>query len=222
MQRNNPHLIGICSIAVVSVVAFWGFGLAEKIMPQEKISQILDVPNNDQPIPMKNSVFSSASASVESKDAPRPAPEKKTGKIENTAKQVSNLELLEKKEFQLNLSGIYYAGSPSASKPAYLTMRLQPVLGSNLESFKVIEAKMTFDNSRISVKSSSVSIKGSDVLTTFESDAVGSFVVKGTLDEPILSDKNNKQTLVIQNQLFYLAQKDVPYHIDMTGTMSAD
>ncbi|TBR11318.1 MAG: hypothetical protein EPO62_01965 [Candidatus Nitrosotenuis sp.] len=222
MQRNNPHLIGICSIAVASVVAFWGFGLAEKIMPQEKISQILDVPSNDQPMPLKNSVFSSASASVESKDEPMRAPEKKAVKIENTAKQVSNLELLEKKEFQLNLSGIYYAGSPSASKPAYLAMRLHPVLGSSLESFEVVEAKMTFDNSRISVKISSVSIKGGDVLMTFASDAVGSFVIKGTLDESILSDKNNKQTLVIQNQLFYLAQKGVPYHIDMTGTLSAD
>lgn len=200
-------------------MAFWGFGLAEKIIPQEKISQILDVPNNVQPVPMKNSVFSSASA-VESKDAPKPSSEKKPSKMENAAKPVSNLDLLEKKEFQLSLSGIYYAGSPSASKPAYLTVRLHPVAGSNLESFEVIEAKMTFDNSRIPVKISSVSIKGTDVLITFASDAVGSFVVKGTLDDPVLSDTNSKQTIVIQNQLFYLAQKDVPYHIDLAGTLS--
>ena len=99
-------------------------------------------------------------------------------------------------------------------------MKIHPILGSNLENFEVIEAKMTFDNSRISVENSSIAIKGNDVLMTFTSDAVGSFVIKGTLDDPILSDKNNKQTLLIQNQLFYLAQKDVPYHIDMTGTLS--
>ena len=214
-------MIGICSIVVVSVIAFWGFGLAEKITPQEKISQIIDMPNNNQPISItKNPVLSSASADVELKDIPIPVSEKKPSKIEKTTKPVSNLELLGKKEFQLSLSGTYYAGSPSASKPAYLEMKIHPILGSNLENFEVIEAKMTFDNSRISVENSSIAIKGNDVLMTFTSDAVGSFVIKGTLDDPILSDKNNKQTLLIQNQLFYLAQKDVPYHIDMTGTLS--
>lgn len=214
-------MIGICSIAVVSVVAFWGFGLSEKIIPQEKISQIIDVPNNGQRVSItKNPVFSSASADVESKDTLKPVSEKKPNKIEKTAKSVSNLELLEKKEFKLSLSGIYYAGSPSASKPASLDMKFHPISGSSLENFEVIEAKMTFDNSRISVEIPSISVKGKDVLITFASDAVGSFVVKGTLDDQILSDKNNKQTLVVQNQLFYLAQKDVPYHIDMTGTLS--
>lgn len=206
----------------MSVVAFWGFGLADKIMPQEKISQIIDMPNENQRVSLTtNSVLSSASAAMEPKDTPKPAPEKKPNKIETAAKQVSSLELLEKKDFQLNLSGIYYAGSPSASKTAYLTMKIRPVSGSNLENFEVTEVKITFDNSRISVKNPSISIKGNDVLMTFTSDAVGSFVIRGTLDDPLLSDKNNKQTLVIQNQLFYLAQKDVPYHIDMTGTLSA-
>lgn len=206
----------------MSVVAFWGFGLAEKIMPQEKISQLIDAPNENQRVQlMTNSVLSSASAAVEPKDTPKPAPEKKPSTIGTAAKQVSNLDLLEKKDFQLNLSGIYYAGSPSASKPAYLTMKIHPVSGSNLENFEVTEVKMTFDNSRISVKNPSISIKGSDVLMTFTSDAVGSFVIHGTLDDPLLSDKNNKQTIVIQNQLFYLAQKDVPYHIDLTGTVYA-
>ena len=178
------------------------------------------MPNNDQPTPItKNPILSSASADVESKDTPKSVSEKKPSKIEKTIKPVSNLELLEKREFQLSLSGTYYAGSPSASKPIYLEMKIHPISGSNLENFEVIEAKMTFDNSRISVENS-VSIKGNDVLMTFTSDAVGSFVIKGTLDEPILSDKNNKQTIVIQNQLFYLAQKDVPYHIDMAGTLS--
>ena len=202
------------------MIAFWGFGLAEKIMPQEKISQIIDVPSNNQTASItKNPVFSSASADVESKDTPKPVSEKKPSKIEKT-RPVSNLELLEKREFQLTLSGIYYAGAPSASKPAYLEMKLRPISGSNLENFEVIEAKMTFDNLRIPIENLSVSIRGNDALMTFTSDAVSTFVIKGTLDEPVLSDKNNRQTLVIQNQLFYLAQKDVPYHIDMTGTLS--
>jgi len=236
-------MIGICSIAIVSVVAFWGLGLAEKIMPQkttlhekimpqeivlqdkimppEKISQVLDVPSANKPEPItKNPILSSVSGNVEPKGTVKPASEKKPSKTEKPAKPLSNLELLEKKEFQLTLSGTYHAGSPNAAKSAYIAMKIRPVSGSGLENFKVTEAKMTLDNSRISVKNPSVSIKGSNVLMIFTSDTVGSFVIKGMLDEPVLSDKNNKQTLVIQNQLFYLTQKNVPYHLDMTGTLS--
>jgi hypothetical protein len=117
------------------------------------------------------------------------------------------------------LSGTYYAGSPNTSKSASMAMKIYPIQGANLENFEVIEAKIIFDNSRISIKNPSIAIKGNNVLMTFTS-AVGSFVIKGTLDESILSDKNNKQTVVIQNQPFYLAQKDIPYHIDMIGFLS--
>jgi hypothetical protein len=214
-------LIGVCSIIAVSIVAFWGFGLAEKIMPQEKIPQIADIlTDNHHASITKNQILSSVSADVESKSTSEMISEKKPSTIERTIKPVPRLESLEKREFQLNLSGTYYAGSPSASKPARLEMKILPISGASLESFEVIEAKIMFDNSRIPFEPPSIAITGTDVLLTFASDIVGSFVIKGTLDEPILSDKNNKQTLVIQNQLFYLAQKDLPYHIDMTGTVS--
>lgn len=230
MQRNNPHLIGICSIAIVSVVAFWGFGLAEKIIPQVTTTQIT-APDTNRPTYMtKSTALSSAdaelksptlsSADAELKNTPKPIYEKKPSMIERTAKPVSQLELLERKEFQLNLSGTYYAGSPSTSKPVALEMKIRPIPGANLENFEIIEAKLTFDNSRVSIKNPSITIKGNSVLMTFTSYASISSVIAGTLDEPILSNKNDKQTLVIQNQLFYLSQKDIPYHIDMTGTLS--
>jgi hypothetical protein len=141
--------------------------------------------------------------------------------MDTAAKPVSDLELLEKKEFKLSLSGTYYAGSPSASKPAFLDVAVRPISGSNLENFEVIEAKLAFDSLRVSLRNPSVVIKGTEVTMTFTSDAVGAFVVRGTLDDPILSDKNSRQALVIQNQVFYLEQKDIPYRVDMTGTLSS-
>lgn len=218
--RNNPHLIGICSIVAVSIIAFWGFGLADKIMSQDKIPQIADVMSGNPSESITQSPILSASADVESKNTSEMIYEKKPSESERTIKPVSRLESLEKRKFQLNLSGMYYAGSPSASKPASLEMKIRPILGTNLENFEVIEAKMMFDNSGIPIVSLSITITGNDVLLTFASDAVNSFVIKGTLDESILSDKNDKQTIVIENQLFYFAQKDLPYHIDMTGIMS--
>lgn len=204
---------------VSSIIAFWGFGLAEKIMPQEKIPQIIDMSGDIQPAPIIKNPALSASADTESENTSKLVYEKKPSTIERADKSILHLELLEKREFQLNLSGTYYTGSPNTSKPASLAMKIHPIQGTNLENFEVIEAKIMFDNSRISIENPSISIKGNDVLMTFTS-AVGSFVIKGTLDESVLSDKNNKQTMVIQNQLFYLAQKDIPYHIDMAGFLS--
>ncbi len=206
----------------VSVIAFWGFGLAEKIMPQESIPQITDALFDNSPEPVAQSqIISSASADVESKSASEIMPEKKYAVVEKTPKPVLRLESLEKREFHLSMSGTYYAGSPSASKPASLEMKIRPVLGTNLENFEVVEAKMMFNNSGIPIAHPSVTITGNDVFLTFVSDTVGSFVVRGTLDESILSDKNDKQEIVIDDQLFYLAQKDMPYHIDMAGIVSS-
>jgi hypothetical protein len=217
LHVHNPHLIGICSIALSSIIAFWGFGLAEKIIPQEKIPQI-GMPDSNPPIQIiKNPVLSALAD--ESENTSKPAYEKKPSTIERTDKSVLHLESLEKREFQLNLRGTYYAGSPNTSKPASLAMKIHPIQGANLENFEVIETKMMFDNSRISIENTSIAIKGNNVLMTFTS-AAGSFVIKGTLDDSLLSDKNNKQTIVIQNQLFYLVQKDIPYHLDMAGFLS--
>jgi hypothetical protein len=205
----------------VSIIAFWGFGLAEKILPQENTPQITDMLFDSRPEPaVQSSIISSASANEESKIIPQIISEKKPAAVERTIKPVLRLESLEKREFNLSLSGTYYAGSPSASKPASLEMKIRPILGTNLENFEVIEAKMMFDNSGIPIAYPSIMITGNDVFLTFVSDAVGPFVVRGTLDESILSDKNDKQTIVVEGQMFYLAQKDLPYHIDMTGTMS--
>lgn len=191
------------------------------MMPQEEISQIMDVPKKIVPESMKSPVLSPASADVEPKVTQKPAPEKKQAMVDATAKPASNLEVLEKKEFRISLSGTYYAGSPSASKPASLDVVARPVSGSSLENFEVVDAKMAFDSLRVFLKNPSLVIKGTQVTMTFTSDAVGPFVVKGTLDDAVLSDKNNKQALVIQNQVFYLEQKDIPYRVDMTGTVSS-
>jgi hypothetical protein len=205
----------------VSIIAFWGFGLAEKVMPQENVPQITGILFDSPPEPAEqSSIISSASADVESKIIPQIISEKKPAAVERAVKPVSRLESLEKREFHLGLSGTYYAGSPSASKPASLEMKIRPILGTNLENFEVIEAKMLFDNSGIPIARPSIVITGNDVFLTFASDSVGSFVVRGYLDESILSDNNDKQAIVVENQMFYLAQKDLPYHIDMTGTVS--
>lgn len=206
----------------VSIIAFWGFGLAEKVMPQEKIPQTTNILSGNPSEPItQNPIISSASADTESKNTSDLIYEKKSSAVERTVKPVSRLESLEKREFQLSLSGTYHAGSPSASKPASLEMKIRPIPGANLESFEVVEAKMMFDNSGVPITHPSIMMTGNNVFLTFVSDAVGSFVIKGTLDESPLLDKNNKQAIVIENQMFYLAQKDMPYHIDMTGTVSS-
>lgn len=190
------------------------------MMPQEKTMQA-EI-QNEKPLPAyaESRTVAQAPAVIVPKNAPLTTSEKKSSAVDSAQKSVSRLEMLEKNDFSLNLRGTYYAGSPNTSRPASLEIRMRPVMGTNLELFKVTETKLFFDSSRISVENPSITIKENVVLITFASGAVGSFTVKGVLDEPILTDKNNKQTVVVQNQAFYLAKKDLPYHLVMTGILS--
>ncbi len=128
---------------------------------------------------------------------------------------------LEKKEFSLELRGTARLAATSISKDAALIVKLIPVLGTNLQSFEIVDARLLLDSSTISIKSISATIQGKDVILTFVSENVASFEIKATLDEQILADKNNKQNVVLQDQLFYLIKKETPYRLDMSGTMSS-
>ena len=215
--RSSPNLIGVCSIAIVSVIAFWAFGIGEKIIQHEKNSENdhTTISNSAVSVIEKTPMISPASADPEPQHMSPIISKKKQDTIQNDKSDLSDKST--KNQFRLSLSGTYYAGSPNLSKPANLEIIFRSASSTNLDSFVILETKMVLGNLGIQLKNPSIVIKGTDIQIIF--DSVGSFVIKGTLDESILKD--NKQTVVITNQLFYLAQKDLPYHLDMTGTLSS-
>lgn len=75
-------------------------------------------------------------------------------------------------------------------------------------------------DSGVSISGTTLQIIQKDIVIEFVSDKFGKFIIRATLDEPILSDTNNKQGVSVVDQNFYLINKETPYRLNLVGTMS--
>lgn len=200
--------------------SFWIFDLGEKFFPDTKqeTPSVEFQTENQQAI--EDTSVPEASADSTQAQIEIPKQRKELIKPEINQEKIRLAEL-EKKEFSLELHGNARLGATSISKDAVLIVKLSPISGTNLQSFKIVDARLLLDSSAVPIKSISATIQGKDVVMTFVSENVASFEIKATLDEQILADKNNKQNVVLQNQLFYLIKKETPYRLDMSGTLSS-
>jgi hypothetical protein len=149
-----------------------------------------------------------------------PSLEKKIRAQQNTESK-SRLAELESKEFRLDLRGTALLGSSHISKDVSMTLKMRPVPGSNLEAFSVYDAKLVLASTAIDMKNVRAEVTGQKMSLTVVSDSVGTFVIVVNLDEPILTDNNNRQNVSAENQLFYLVNKDLPYKLNLGGTLSS-
>lgn len=133
----------------------------------------------------------------------------------------SRLNELENKQFSLSLSGDAYLGGSGVVKKASLTLKLVPVKGTNLSEFQVLDSRLLLDSSGVSISGTGMRIDGNDMTIGFVSDSVGKFEIHAVLDESILHDTNNKQSVMMKNQDFYLIKKETPYRLNLIGTMSS-
>lgn len=221
MQGFNSHLIGISCIIVVLTASFWVFNLGEKFFPvtiKQEI-QSVELQTEKQQV-IEDTPMPEASADSTQVQIEIPKQRKELVRPEINQEEI-RLDELEKKEFSLELHGTARLGTTSISKDAALIIKLSPISGTNLQIFEIVDARLLLDSSAISIKSISATIQGKDVVLTFVSENVASFEIKATLDEQILADKNNKQNVVLQDQLFYLIKKETPYRLDMSGTLSS-
>lgn len=131
----------------------------------------------------------------------------------------SRLNELENKEFSLNLSGDAYVSG--MVKKTTLTLKMQPIKGTNLQEFKIVDSRLVLDSSGVSISGTTLQIIQKDIVIEFVSDKFGKFIIRATLDEPILSDTNNKQGVSVVDQNFYLINKETPYRLNLVGTMSS-
>lgn len=131
----------------------------------------------------------------------------------------SRLVDLEQRQFRLNLSGDAYVGMSGMVKKVSLILKLVPVKGAGLQEFRIIESRFILDSSGVPISGTGVKINGKDITIEFVADNVGTFAIHGTLDEKILDDKNNKQHVILEDQDFFLIKKDMPYRLNMVGTL---
>jgi len=211
----NIHLIALCCISFVVVSAFLLFDLDERFYPkQTQHAASIDYSEANQTI-IPEPVLQTEISNKES--IPKPAPKQVSPRIQNEPK--SRLIELESRQFTLNLSGeAYVAGM---LKDANLILKLEPIKGTELQNFKVIESRLILDGTGVPITGISAELDQRMITLEFTGNNVGKFSISGTLDEPILDDANNKQNVVIQDQDFYLLKREMPYRLDLIGTLSS-
>lgn len=192
------------------------FELDEKFYPKPtEHAASIDYTETPNPIiipePITESALAMEPAPTIQKSMPTPAP-----KVQVAPK--SRLAELEQKQFQLNMSGEAFVSG--MLKKANLLLKLEPIQGTGLKQFKVVESRLILDGTGVAITSTGATINDTILTLDFTANNVGTFSISGTLDNDVLDDANNKQTVTMKDQNFYLVKKEIPYRLNLVGTLS--
>ena len=240
LKAAQQHPINYSKIAILAIMALvvsgiWIFGFDDelfgplfpkhdsKVLPTKPVEIPIENNQNEiepnKPTTTQNTIPSDEPKIV--KTEPISSYQDKLVKSEDA--KFDKTEFLETKEFDLDVSGTAYEGSPSLSKPADLELKLKPKQNTNLQKFDVLDARLGIGDGGINIDNVQVEIKDTQITISITSDdpADPYFTFVGTLDESLLGDNGNKQKVAFENQLLFLGKKDesTPHHLDLTGTL---
>lgn len=217
-------MIALSCLAFVVAAAFLIFDLDEKLYPNSdnQYAATIDyteTPNHtiiEEPTPMISSIEPPVTQkqTIETKHS-----QKITSRTESEPK--SRLFELENKKFSLDASGDAYLGTSGVSKKASLTLKLIPIKGTVLQEFQISDARLFLDGSGIGIVGVGAKTDNTKLTLEFLSETIGKFTIDVTLDEKLLDDTNNKQSILIEDQKFYLVNKEMPYRLQMSGTLGS-
>ncbi len=197
--------------------AFLIFDLDEKFYPKPTgHAASIDYTETPNPTMIHESVAESSLALEPTPTIQKSMP-KSVPKIQIEPK--SRLAELEQKQFQLNLSGEAFVSG--MLKKANLLLKLEPIQGTGLKQFKVVESRLILDGTGVAIVSTGATINDTVLTLDFTANNVGPFSISVTLDNNILDDANNKQTVTMKDQNFYLVKKEMPYRLNLMGTLSS-
>lgn len=207
------HLIGLSCVVFVAAAAFLIFDLDSKFypVPKQHVSTIGYDETTKTIIPEPAEITLPQTIPI----APKKA--ELSVRVQNEPK--SRLNDLENKEFSLNLSGDAHVSG--MVKKTTITLKLQPIKGTNLQEFKILDSRLVLDSSGVSISGTTLKIDEKNITIEFVSDTFDKFIIRATLDESILSDTNNKQSVLVEDQNFYLINKETPYRLNLIGNLSS-
>jgi hypothetical protein len=198
------------------VSAFMLFDLDERFYPQSTIHaasiDYTEAPNQT----ITPEFVISAEPVNEEPIAPKSAP-KQVQRVQSEPK--SRLIELESKQFTMNLNGeAHVAGM---LKDANLILKLEPIKGTGLQDFQIVESRLILDGAGVPITGISAKIEQTKITLDFTANNVGKFSMSGILDEIILDDTNDKQNVILEDQDFYLLKKEMPYRLNLIGTLAS-
>lgn len=213
LDSFNLKLIAICSFVFIAFSAFFIFNFVEKSHSESSVISTMHNFENSNQI-----ISSEPNAGLAQKSNYSPKIEKKSSEpVMASLEPKSRISELEGKQFELRLSG--EALISGMSKKANLSVKIEPEKGTNLKQFIILDSRFLLDGMGVNTVLSKVALSDNVLALDFLRDDGQSFTVMGELDSNIVSDTNDKQTVTIKNQKFYFGKKDIPYTLDLIGTL---
>lgn len=233
-------VIFLLVLAVVIIGGMFIFNLTDKVFGNPKSSQIEENPqiltsNRDQSTVFENDYeiieeiplveTSVANNHVKPQEfenlALQEYKKEKLKKSQEGEKLRSIILELEKNYFYLEGSGRAWEGAPHLGKPSKIFLKLNPVKGSELNKFDLVEGKIIIGESSFNFKNGYIEINNSEIILEVVSDQkqLPSSYMKGIIDSSIKNSKYLGQ-VEISDQLFFLSQGSrVPFHLNYDATI---
>ena len=217
----NTHLISGCCIAFALVTAFLLLDLDQKLFSGKtqidstiyaESSKPLEIVDKKDVQPESGTsaseVFSQSTISKQT----LPVSAQKTTK--------SRLTELESRQFRLDLSGEARISSSTMGKKTTMIILLNPVRGTSLSEFKVTDIRLFLDGSGLSLHNTGIKISDKEMVIGLVSQK-GQYQIYGTLEKNLLDTTNDRQNVLISGQNLYFTKKDIPYVLNLKGTLSS-
>mgnify|MGYP003338486085 CR=1 FL=1 len=131
----------------------------------------------------------------------------------------SRLSELESRQFRLDLSGEARISSSGVGKKTNMIILMNPVKGTNLSEFKVLDIRFFLDGSGLSLHNTGIKISGKEITIGLVSQK-GQYQIQGKLEKNLLDTTNDRQNVLMSGQSMYFTKKDIPYVLNLKGTLS--
>lgn len=218
----NTHLIALCCIAFVVVAAFLLFDLDDKLFqntPKEYAANLSYVEAPNHTVTADSTTIDANLNKVSEKPIQqKPTLPKPAQKAQKEPK--SRLFDLESRQFKLDLSGDARIGQSNMAKKTTLMLTMIPIKGTNLQEFKIVDSRFVLDGTSVFLSNTGVKINDGDLILSLIAEQ-GAYQIHGTMDKTIIDSKTNKQNVIFNDQTIYLTKKDVPYLLNLRGTLSS-
>ena len=216
----NTHLISGCCIAFALVTAFLLLDLDQKLFSGKTQIDSTIYAETSKPLEILENVDAATEVKIPASN-PTPSTSLTKQNLPVPAQKVtkSRLSELESRQFRLDLSGEARISSSGVGKKTNMIILMNPVKGTNLSEFKVLDIRFFLDGSGLSLHNTGIKISGKEITIGLVSQK-GQYQIQGKLEKNLLDTTNDRQNVLMSGQSMYFTKKDIPYVLNLKGTLS--
>ena len=217
----NTHLISGCCIAFALVTAFLLLDLDQKLFSGKTQIDSTIYAETSKPLEILENVDAATEVKIPASNPTVPSTSLTKQNLPVPAQKVtkSRLSELESRQFRLDLSGEARISSSTMGKKTNMIILMNPVRGTSLSEFKVTDIRLFLDGSGLSLHNTGIKISGKEITIGLVSQK-GQYQIQGKLEKNLLDTTNDRQNVLMSGQSMYFTKKDIPYVLNLKGTLS--